>query len=106
MISEKRLEQALTYLASTDDECAELHTESERAEFKAKVIKNAMLDRLTGSVADRTAQAESSPEYVEAMNAHFDLLAKWEAMRNKRGTESIVVDVWRSINASRRQGNV
>jgi hypothetical protein len=40
------------------------------------------------------------------MNAYFDTMQKYEAMRNKRTTETIVVETWRSLNASRRQGNV
>lgn len=106
MISDKRLEQALTHLAKTDEPCAAARAEMERAEFKAKAIKDALFKRLEGSVADRTAEAGASDEYSAAMADYFAKLHEYEAMRNKRSTEAIVVDVWRSINASRRQGNV
>ena len=106
MIDESRLHKALTYLATTDEPCATLKTDMERAEFKAKATKDAMFKRLDGSVADRTAEAGASPEYGAAMEAYFSRLAEYEAMRNKRGTEAIVVEVWRSLNAARRHGNV
>lgn len=106
MISEKRLEQALTYRAQTDEECARLRADMERAEFKAKAIRDATFKRLEGSVADRTAEASTATPYMDAMEDYFQLLQAYEAMRNKRATEEIVVEVWRSINASRRQGNV
>lgn len=106
MINEDRLHKALTYLATTDEACAEARAGMERAEFKAKAIKDAMFRRLEGSVADRQAEAGSSDEYATAMNMYFKLLEHYEALRNKRATEAIVIETWRSINASRRQGNV
>ena len=106
MINEERLTKALRYLAETDEPCATAKADMERAKFRAEAVRDAVFTRLDGSVADRAAQAKGSGEYAEAMNAYFTLLAEFEAMRNKRSTESIVVDVWRSLNASRRVGNV
>jgi hypothetical protein len=106
MIDEKRLTQALTYLANTDEECASLRAEMEQAEFKAKAVKDTVFRHLEGSVADRTAAAGSSEVYKEAMNDYFSLLRRYDAMKNKRSTQIVVIDTWRSLNASRRQGNV
>lgn len=106
MINDDRLQKALTYLAETDEPCAALRADMERAEFKAKVIREAIFMREDGTVAERNAKAGSHDEYKQAMNVYFDLLKLYEAMRNKRGTESIVIDTWRSLESSRRQGNV
>jgi SOS response regulatory protein OraA/RecX len=107
MIDEARLAKALTYLATTDEPCAELRTDMERAEFKAKAIKDTLFRLTEGrSVADRQAEAGTAAQYTDAMDAYFDAMQQYEAMRNKRTTESIVVETWRSLNASRRQGNV
>ena len=105
-ITDDRAELALRYLAETDEEAAALKTDAERAEFKAKATRDAIFRRLQGSVADRTAEAGSSAEYTLAMAGYFDALQKYEAVRNKRGTESIVVDTWRTIQANQRRGNV
>lgn len=102
-ISDDRMSKALTYLAETDEPCAILRADMERAEFKAKATKDALFMRLVGTVAERTAQAGASEEYSIAQNAYFDLLKSFEAMRNKRSTEAIVVEAWRSVNANRRQ---
>jgi hypothetical protein len=104
MIDEKRLENALTFLATTDEPCAALRADMERAEFRAKASKAAQFKLLEGSVADRNASAESSPETAAAYDLYFATLHKYEAMKNKRATEAIVVDTWRSMNANRRQG--
>jgi hypothetical protein len=106
MISGERLSQALTYLAETDEVCAGLRADMERAEFKAKATKDAIFCRLSGSVADRTANASDSVEYHAAMDNYFGVLKQYEAMRNKRSTEAIVIEVWRSLNSSRNKGNL
>ena len=105
-ITTERMEKALSYLAETDETCAQLRADMERAEFKARATKDALFMRLTGTVAERTAQAGASEEYETAMNRYFDYLHAWESVRNKRGTESIVIEVWRSIGAARRSGQI
>lgn len=103
-VSTARMEKALHYLAETDEPCALLRADMERAEFKAKAVKDAMVKRLEGTVADRNAEAGASSEYTEAMEVYFDRLGKYEHMRNKRSTETIVIEVWRSLNSSRTKG--
>lgn len=105
-ITDERAEKALRYLASTDEECAALKAEAERAEFKAKAIRDTVFRHAEGSVADRTAYAGSSEEYRKAMDDYFTCLRLSDAMRNKRGTEAIVLDAWRTIQANQRRGNV
>jgi hypothetical protein len=106
MIDEDRLGLSLRYLATTDEKVADRRVEMERAEFKAKAIKDTLFRHLEGSVADRQAEAGASEEYRVAMDKYFEALREYEAMNNKRKTEAIVVDAWRSLNAARRQGNV
>ena len=106
MIDEKRLTQALQYLASTDEDCATLYAEKEAAEFKAQAIKDTLFMHLEGSVASRTAEAGTSKVYADAMAEYFNASRKFKAMENKRKTQTIVIDTWRSLNASRRTGNI
>ena len=103
-ITTERMEKALSYLAETDETCANLRADMERAEFKAKAIRDALFMRLTGTVAERTAQAGEKAEYHEAMNRYFGFVSAYESVKNKRSTESIVCECWRSLNANRRQG--
>lgn len=104
-ITEDRCEQALRYLASTDEPLANLKSDVARAEYKAKAIKNAGFLRIEGgSIADRQAKAEDLPDYKEAMEHYFALLSQFEFMRNKRSTEQLVWETWRSLSANRRAG--
>ena len=76
----------------------------ERTEFKAKAVKATMFKLAEGSVADRNAAADTSAELAAAYEEHFKAMHAYHAMANKRSTEAIIVDTWRSMNANRRQG--
>ena len=104
LVSDEILEAALKRLAATDDLVAELHTKAERAEFKAKAVKDAIFIRSEGSVAERQALAGTSPDYEAAMEAYFGSLQAHEALRNERARKIIVIDVWRSLNSARNKG--
>lgn len=109
MINEEKLQKALDYLATTDEPCAKargLLAGLERQEKTVKAI--AFLDtagqKLT--VAEREAVAYSHSTYREHTQKIADATADFETMRNKRLTAELIVEVWRSINASRRKGNI
>lgn len=106
LIDEIRLQKALHYLATTDEPAAGLRADVERAEFRAKEIKDAVFLVVTGTVAERQALAGTNKDYTAAMNDYFLALRTSDAMRNKRSTETIVIDCWRSLNSGRNKGNI
>ena len=102
MISQERMEKALTYLAETDEPLAKLKTDAERYEYVAKKVRSSIFLHSEGTVADRQASADVSEEYANAMRDYFRARNDSLAMENKRKTESLVYEAWRSINANRR----
>lgn len=104
MISDERLQKAMTYLAETDEESAQLKAAVERHEYIKKRRRAAVFLSATGNVEERKAQAEVSKEVEDAEQQYTDVLVQHEHMAAKRKTEVLIVDVWRSINANRRQG--
>lgn len=107
LIDESRLQKALAYLATTDEPAAELRAEVERAEFRAKAVRDTMFLHVEGkSATERASKAGASEEYSTAMEAYFLALKTSDAMRNKRTTEAIVIDCWRSLNAGRNKGQI
>jgi len=97
------MEDALAYLSDTDEPCAILRADMERAEWKAKRTKAAIFSISDGSVADRNAVAETSGDTETAYELYFSKMREFDAMKNKRATESIVFEAWRSLNSNRRQ---
>jgi uncharacterized protein (UPF0335 family) len=104
LITTERLENALAKLASTDGEVADLHAEVERAEYRAKAVKDAVFLRSEGSVAERTAIAGTHLEYAASMEKYFAALAKHETVKNERSREVLIIDVWRSMSSARTKG--
>ena len=106
-VSVDRMTAALKYLADTDEDCAELRADHARSKFRADSIHNAIfMSYDKGSVADRKARAETEPRYRDAKSAEFDAFLAYEAMKNKRITETIVIDTWRSLNSARNKGQI
>jgi hypothetical protein len=103
-VTQQRMEEALAYLSDTDEPCATLRADMERAEFRAKRTEQAIFKISDGTVAERTASAKTSPDTEAAYDKYFQALQDYHAMSNRRATESIVIDTWRSLNANRRQG--
>lgn len=105
-VSSERLSQALTYLAETDKACADANIEMQRREYAAdKTLKRVFLD-MTGNNEERKAKAVTSSDYDSAMTRYFEAAAEYETMKAKRKTEELIVEVWRSLNANRRQGTI
>lgn len=104
LIPDERLETALKRLALSDALVAELHAKVERAEFKAKAVKDSIFLRMEGAVAERQAKAGVSEEYGAAMDAYFTALQAHDTLKNERAREIIVIDVWRSLNSARNKG--
>ena len=60
----------------------------------------------SGTVEERKAFAKSEPGCMAAWEAHFKAIAAYEKVRAKRELESLVVDVYRTVSANRRQGQI
>jgi hypothetical protein len=104
MISDERAEKALRFLVDTDESCALAKSEVERAEFIFKRTKEAVFTFSTGTVAERQAEAIQHADTLAANDKLVEAIAAYAKIANKRDTERIVMDTWRTIQANRRQG--
>ena len=104
LVNDNRLEKALTKLAQSDELIAQLHADVERAEYKAKAMKDALFLTSVGSVAERNAVAGTHPDYDKAMEDYFTAMQNHETLKNERNREILVIDVWRSLSSARTKG--
>ena len=104
MISDERAEKALRFLVDTDESCALAKAEVERAEFSYKRTKEAVFTFSSGTVAERQAEAIQHADTLAANDKLVEAIANYSKIANKRDTERIVMDTWRTIQANRRQG--
>lgn len=106
MISEDRLQKALTYLAETDQPSAEARAMVKALEQRRKTVKGLAFLGASGTMAEKEAKAYASQEYQDIVNDYENAVADAELYANKRKTEELIIEVWRSINAGRRKGNI
>lgn len=104
IISEDRLEKALRMLATSDEPFAELKASMLRREYQMDLNRKKCFLVAEGNNEERKAQAEISPEVTERANLYYDTVAEYEKLKAKRATEELIVEVFRTLEASRRQG--
>ena len=103
IISDEKLESALLYLSLTDDKYAHAKAGLERSEILRKRVRARIFLGASGTVAERQAIAEGSAESAEAADAYLEALGAAESLKARRQRAEIVIDVWRSLNASKRK---
>lgn len=106
MISDDRLQKAMTYLAETDEPAAKAKALVEGLKIQEKTIIALAFLKSEGTNQEREMQARVDNEHILWRAKYAEAVADYELYRNKRKTEELVVEVWRSINANRRRGNV
>ncbi len=105
-LNEDRVEKALIYLSQTDTEHARLSAEEKRLDELLKSVKAKEFLQATGSNDVRSAAAYDSQSYKEAVNEYAEAYRKWKEMTNRRQFETLVIDIWRSLEASRRRSQI
>lgn len=103
VIDEDRMSNALTFLAETDDSYAIAKADMLRGEILAKRARARIFSGAEGSVEARKALAETHAEVTAADDELIRATLEFEALRAKRQRAEIVIDVWRSLEASRRK---
>ena len=107
IISDDRLETALKYLASTDPQIGQLKANLEELEDHKKIqYAICYCDSVADTVSDRQQSAYTDKRYIDHINSLADVRIVYEQLRAKRRTQEIIVDVWRTIQANLRRGNI
>lgn len=105
MIDEKRMEAAMEFLADTDITFAEAKTALLRCEILCKRVRARifMTECQGGSVEARKQNAEGHSEVIATDDALITATLEYEALKARRSRAEILIDVWRSVEASRRK---
>ena len=104
LISDERCEKAMLYLSDTDEEAAVAKAKAKALEQYGKTVKAFGFLDASGTVAEREAQALTSDQYEAYLKKYEQAVMESERFANKRATEAGVREVWRSLQANRRQG--
>lgn len=102
--TEAGIGNALQRLAETDIMAAQLKRAVEAYKYVAKKKRAIAFLSASGTVAEREAKAEKDETYQTELNNMFDAIEQSEAIQNERKTIVLTIDVFRTIQANRRQG--
>jgi mevalonate pyrophosphate decarboxylase len=102
--NENDISKALLYMAETDEAYAKIQAHVKAMDHQCKTIKGLAFLEATGSVAERNAKADSSVTYRAWINDYENAYADMKIYESKRKRADLTIEVWRSLNANRRQG--
>ena len=108
MITEKRLEDSLKYLADTDEESASANA---NVKYLDRLLKRKKALHITGNKEDKSISAKeqtyyASDTYKEAIDELFKAEVEASTLENKRDKEGLIIDLFRTLEASRRKNNI
>ena len=108
MISEQRLEKALSFLAETDETNAEANA---NVKYLDRLLKRKKALHITGNTEDKSISAKeqayyASGTYKTAVEEIFNAEVKASTLENKRDKEGLIIDLFRTLEASRRKNNI
>lgn len=103
---EKQVERALRYLEESEEAHARAMARKERMESELKISRDVAFLEADGTVAERQAHAGVSATYRAAVEAMESAYVEAEILKSKRQRAILTLEIWRSLNASRRAGVV
>jgi len=108
MITEKRLEEALAYISNTDEEQAKLSAGLDYLKDKAKRDKalHVLNNNHDNSITMKEQRYYASDNYKNHIEEKQALAEKVNELDNKRDKEQLIIDVWRTLEASRRNNKI
>lgn len=100
------IEKDLHYLAETDEKYATLDAELTQLEDEIKWKKGNVVSSSNSSVSKAVEEFYASSEYKTFCITKMNKALARNTLRNKRATAILRIDVWRTLEASRRKGNI
>ena len=96
----------MNFLAESDDSYAATKADVLRAEIFCKRVRARAFMMGTGGADARKANAEQNGDVIAADEELINATISFETLKAKRQRAELLIEVWRSINASQRKGNV
>jgi len=106
MITQDRMEAALTYIAESDQDAATKFAAVKLIEKHEKIVKAlGMVDarKMHNTIADADAAVYRSPQYADWVNKYENAIADSKLAENKRDFERIIWETWRTEQANIRR---
>ena len=106
MISESRVEKAVEFYRDNAERYGQLVGLCKALEQKRKVEHGQQFLYAQGTVAERTAQAESSPAFKQVVEDIENAWAEKTTLEAQLRAAEMTIDVWRSQYSKQGKGHV
>ena len=100
------IEKLITFLANTDEPFAKVQAELTYGQDILKHLKGAFVSGSELPVSKATEQFYASKHYTNHISKLHKLNVEQLTMKNQRKTAEMKIEIWRSMEASRRKTNV
>jgi len=100
------IEEHINYLAETDSTYAEHMAEVEYQRDMVKHYKGSYVNQSDKAVSKAIEDFYASESYVNSIKTINALNIELLKLKNKRRTAEMKIEIWRTLEASRRKGNV
>lgn len=102
-----KVTDCIHYLSQTDEAFGQMKGVMKALEYRLKVCKAQEFLKSQASAANMKEQeAYASEAYQNLVKEYEGAVIDYETVAAKRETRILTVEVWRSQNANRRQGNI
>ncbi len=102
-ISQDRMESAMMFLAQTDIPAAEAKGKVKALDQYGRTVKAFGFLEATGTVAEREAKSYTTDKWKQHIDNVEQAVIDAESLDNQRASAMGVRDVWRTLQANRRQ---
>lgn len=106
VITDARLEAALRFIAESDLQIGHWRAEVLRSEFLVKSATAIAFKHMEGSIEERKQSAILTPEVKDANERHFKAVLEYEKLKAQRERQYIVIELYRTMSANMRRGQV
>ena len=102
-ISQEKMESAMMFLAQTDIPAAQAKGKVKALDQYGRTVKAFGFLEATGTVAEREAKSYASDKWKQHVDNVEQAVIDAETLDNQRASAMGVRDVWRTLQANRRQ---
>ena len=102
-ISQEKMESAMMFLAETDIPAAKAKGKVKALDQYGRTVKAFGFLEATGTVAEREAKSYTTDKWKQHIDNVEQAVIDAETLDNQRASAMGVRDVWRTLQANRRQ---
>lgn len=108
VVTDERLEKALSLIANSDTEIANAKAQVLRTEYLGKCSESLAYQAMDKnlSVEDRKRAVPIAQGVQEQWEKHWQAVVHYEALKAKREFNYQVIELYRTASANQRRGNI